>query len=57
MINEPFYEEETILAHKIFVNILHSLNSSYELSPNLYEFYRPFNVENSVLDIVFVHGN
>lgn len=56
LINVPLYEEEVILAHKIFVNILHSINNEYELTQNLYEYYRPLNLDNAFMDIIFVHG-
>lgn len=58
MINEPLYEEESIFAHKICINILNSLGmpDSYKLMQGIYELYRPLlNIEPKI-DIVFVHG-
>ncbi|KAI1730826.1 PGAP1-like protein [Ditylenchus destructor] len=57
MIRNPMYEEESVLAHKICVNSLHSMEaSSYELSPDIYELHRPKDQVSPALDIVFVHG-
>lgn len=58
MINFPVYEEESVLAHKICINILNSLGlpGSYQLLQGIYELHRPSLDVEPKIDIVFVHG-